>query len=151
MLCKYSSSIYSIISSFTLPIFARKLTRGAEYVLKESSRQYCLSSKIFPPILSCLPALNLRFTNYNFFDPYYDKTYEQIEVPADLTQSPEDTILNYFSILREAENTEGRSCGTIGEAHIPYPLAYNFLSKVYQKRLSYEEYVHLFAGVGHIS
>lgn len=100
---------------------------------------------------SCLPALNLRFTNYNFFEPYYDKTYEQIEVPAELTQSPEDTILNYFSILREAENTEGRSCGTIGEAHIPYPLAYNFLSKVYQKRLGYEEYVHLFAGVGHIS
>ncbi|GIN73741.1 hypothetical protein J14TS2_42160 [Bacillus sp. J14TS2] len=100
---------------------------------------------------SCLPVLNERFTDYDFFDPYYEKTYKHIQVPAELTRSPEDTLLNYFSILREAANTDERSCGTIGNGHIPYPLAYNFLSKAYQKRLSYEEYVHSFAGVGHLS
>ncbi len=105
--------------------------------------------KYFRP--SSLKAINLRFTNPNFFDPYYDKTHDQIEVPQELTNTPEDTLLNYFSILREAANMGGRSCGTIGHGRIPFPLAYNFLSKEYQKKLSYEDYLHSFSGIGHTS
>lgn len=101
---------------------------------------------------SCMPALNRKVISSNFFDPYYEKTYSHIQVPATLTRTPEETILNYFSILREADNTiEKRSCGTIGYARIPYPLAYNFLSKEYKQKISYEEYLHWFAGIGHIN
>ena len=100
---------------------------------------------------SCLPALNLRFTFWEFIQPYSEKTHDQIQVPAELTKTPEDTLLNYFSILREAENMGGRSCGSIGHARIPFPLAYNFLSEKYQKKLSYEEYLNSFAGIGHTS
>ncbi|TDK61808.1 hypothetical protein E2K98_13065 [Bacillus salipaludis] len=103
--------------------------------------------KYFRP--SCLPALNLRFNTWESFSPYYDKTYDQIIVPIELTRTPDDTLLNYFSILREAENMGWRSCGTIGHARIPFPLAYNFLSKEYQQKLSYEDYLNSFAGVGH--
>jgi hypothetical protein len=53
--------------------------------------------------------------------------------------------------LRDAENIAGRSCGTVGNARTPFPLAYNFLSKDYQKKWSYPDYLHSFAGVGHTS
>ncbi|PEL08098.1 hypothetical protein [Bacillus sp. AFS017336] len=105
--------------------------------------------KYFRP--SCLPALNLRLNSYKFFDPFYDKTYDQIQLPKELTNTAEDTIINYFSILREAENMSRRSCGTVGQARIPFPIAYNFLSKEYQKRFSYNDYFHSFAGIGHTS
>lgn len=105
--------------------------------------------KYFRP--SCLPALNLKFPTSEFFHPFYEKTHDQILVPTELTRTPEDTLINYFSILREAENVGGRSCGSIGHAQIPYPLAYNFLSEEYQKKLSYEEYLNSFAGIGHTS
>jgi hypothetical protein len=105
--------------------------------------------KYFRP--SCLPALNLRFATWDFFDPNYEKTHNQIQVPAEWTRTPEDTVLNYFSLLREAENMIGRSCGSIGQAKIPFPIAYNFLTKEYQKKVSYEEYLHSFAGIGHTS
>ncbi|WP_338472505.1 hypothetical protein R4Z10_07115 [Niallia sp. XMNu-256] len=59
--------------------------------------------------------------------------------------------MNYFSILREAENLSGRSCGSVGQAHIPFPISYNFLSKDYQNKLSYEDYIQSFAGIGHTS
>ncbi|MDR4985368.1 hypothetical protein CN491_07130 [Bacillus cereus] len=105
--------------------------------------------KYFRP--SCLKALNLRFSNWEFFAPYYNKTQKEIQVPTELTRTPEDTLLNYFSILREAENMGERSCGSIGQARIPFPIAYNFLSKEYQNKLSYEEYFNSFAGIGHTS
>lgn len=105
--------------------------------------------KFFRP--SCFPSLNLRFGNWEFFEPYFEKTHNQILLPRELTTTPEDTLLNYFSILREAENIEVRSCGTIGNAHIPFPIAYNFLSKDYQKSLSYVDYLKSFTGIGHTS
>lgn len=118
-------------------------------LLRNQVDQTAYHQKYFRP--SCLPALNLRFETSEFFHPYYEKTHDQVSVPADLTSTPEETLLNYFSILREAENIGGRSCGTVGHARIPYPLAYNFLSREYQKKLSYEEYLHSFAGIGHTS
>lgn len=105
--------------------------------------------KYFRP--SCLKALNLKFNNWKFWTPYYDKTHDQIQLPQELTKTPEDTLINYFSILREAANPGGRSCGSIGQGKLPYPIAYNFLSKVYQKKLSYEKYLDSFKGIGHTS
>jgi hypothetical protein len=100
---------------------------------------------------SCLPALNLRFATLDFFDPNNENPHDQIQIPTEWTKRPEDTVLNYFSLLREAENMIGRSCGSIGQAKVPFPLAYNFFSKEYQKKVSYDEYLHTFAGIGHTS
>lgn len=118
-------------------------------LLRNQMDKTAYHQRFFRP--SCLLALNLRFETSEFFDPYYEKTHDQILVPSELIRTPNNTLLNYFSILREAENIGGRSCGSIGQARIPYPLAYNFLSEEYQKRLSYEEYFNSFAGIGHTS
>ncbi|MBM7703533.1 hypothetical protein [Metabacillus iocasae] len=101
---------------------------------------------------SRLPILNTRLTSFQFFQPYYDKTYDEIVVPTSLLRSPEETIVHYFSVLREAENlTEAQSggCGSVGNAKIPYPLAYNFFTNDYQQRISYSTYLDSFKGVGH--
>ncbi len=100
---------------------------------------------------SCLPALNLRFDTSEFYSLFTEKTHDQIKLPSELTITPEETLLNYFSVLREAENLGGRSCGTVGQARTPFPIAYNFLSEEYQRKLTYEDYFHSFAGVGHTS
>ncbi|MEH7381213.1 hypothetical protein V7138_12200 [Bacillus sp. JJ1533] len=105
--------------------------------------------KYFRP--SCMKALNLRFSDWKFFDPYYEKTHDQIQLPPELTKTLEETLINYFSILREAASTGVRACGSIGQGDQPFPIAYNFLSKAYQHKLSYEKYVDSFAGIGHTS
>ena len=100
---------------------------------------------------SSLPALNERFTG-SFFDPYYDKSTSQITLPEKLHKTPEDSIINYFSILREAANpvkNKFAGCGTIGQAKIPYPLAYQFLSSDYKTRLPYEDYLASFQNILH--
>ncbi|CAM4273550.1 hypothetical protein BAMA_20490 [Bacillus manliponensis] len=102
---------------------------------------------------SCLSVLNNRF-DYAFFDPYYDKKHNQVVLPPSLMNSPEDTILNYFSMLREAVNfTDEKTggCGTVGMTRIPYPVAYNFFTKEYQKRMPYQKYLRSFEGIGHTS
>ena len=102
---------------------------------------------------SKLPVLNDKY-NTRFYDEYFGKKYSVIKLPASLFKTPEETILNYFSILREAANPQkgkGAGCGTIGNATLPYPVAYNFLSSVYQKQLSYEQYLKTFENILHIS
>lgn len=102
---------------------------------------------------SSLPALNNQFT-YSFFDPYFEKEPSEIKLPQDLLKSPKNTILNYFSVLREAANvTEDKysGCGTIGNAKIPYPVAYQFLSSDYQQRLPYDQYLKSFQNILHTS
>ncbi|WP_180960371.1 hypothetical protein [Neobacillus cucumis] len=93
----------------------------------------------------------MRFDTWESFTPYYDKTHEQIQLSPELTTTPEDTLLHYFSILREAVFIGDRGCGSIGQGSLPFPLAYNFLSKEYQKKLSYEDYLQLFTGIRHTS
>lgn len=107
--------------------------------------------KYFRP--SNLPVLNDRFTG-SFISQYFDKKESEIELPKNLLQTPEDTILNYFSVLREAANPvkgKGAGCGTLGEATLPYPIAYNFLSEEYQKQLSFQQYLETFHNILHIS
>jgi hypothetical protein len=95
------------------------------------------TEKYFRP--SRLPIKNTLVKNSQFFDPYYEKNYKEIKIPATLTRTPDETVLNYFSILREAENlTQNQlgGCGTVGMAKSPYPIAYNFYTKDYHKRVS---------------
>lgn len=102
---------------------------------------------------SKLPVLNNRYV-YPLFDEYNSKKPSEIELPASLFDTPENTILNYFSVLREAANLEkgkGTGCGTLGESTLPYPIAYNFLTKSYQERLSYKKYLKTFENILHIN
>lgn len=124
-------------------------------VIKEDSKQSAHkeqeAEKYFRP--SSLPVLNDRF-NYQFFYRYIDKNVNELKLPAKLVRTPEDTILNYFSVLREAANPQtgkNTGCGTIGNAKTPYPLAYHFLSSAYQEKLSYAQYLATFKNILHIS
>lgn len=102
---------------------------------------------------SKLPVLNDRY-NLSFIDDYFGKKVSEITLPKDLMKTPEDTILNYFSILREAANPQegkGAGCGTLGNATLPYPVAYHFLSDEYQKKLSYQQFMDTFQNILHIS
>ncbi len=108
--------------------------------------------KYFRP--SKLPVLNDRNFNGRFFDPYFQKDVSEIILPEYLTKSPEDTIINYFSILREAANVQkGKfaGCGTLGNQLLPYPIAYQFLSSAYKKNTSYKEYLKTFLNILHIN
>lgn len=100
---------------------------------------------------SCLRALNIRSFN-DLIIKISHKDPLQVVVPKELMNSPLNTIINYYSILREATNlTEGAGCGTVGMMKLPYPIAYNFLSAGYQKKLSYEEYLKSFKAISHIN
>ena len=118
---------------------------------KETYPQYDVEQYFRP---SCRSILNRRIFGYQFFDPYDQKTYSEIVLPPSLLDTPENMLLNYFSILREAENLTIQlvgGCGTVGEARDPFPIAYNFFTKSYQQKMSYSSYMTSFEGVGHTS
>jgi hypothetical protein len=108
--------------------------------------------KYFRP--SKLPILNSKAIKFKLLSEQPDIEPDKIDVPEHLLDTPEDTLLNYFSILKHAENLkEGNSggCGTVGEAKQPYPAAYGFLASEYKNWLSYSKYLESFEGIGHIN
>ena len=122
----------------------------AEVPTAHSEEEY--DEKYFRP--SKLPVINTRAIKSDLLWEQKDKVPERILVPEYLRKTPEDTLLNYFSILKHAENLkEGKSggCGTVGEAKLPYPIAYGFLTSEYKDRLSYSKYLESFEGIGHIN
>lgn len=77
-----------------------------------------------------------------------------IKIPDKFLKTPKDTIINYFSILREASNPTKNTktgCGTLGDSYGPYPIAYKFLSSSYQNKLPYEKYLKSFENILHIN
>ncbi len=42
-------------------------------------------------------------------------------------------------------------CGALGYQGAPYPVAYNFLSSEYQKKLNYNQYLKSFENILHIN
>ncbi|WP_304508563.1 hypothetical protein [Anaerotignum sp.] len=103
---------------------------------------------------SRLPSLNTRISSFDFFDPYFQKKPQEISLPDTLLDTPENTILNYYSILRDAANpVEGKSagCGTLGDDKIPYPVSYQFLSQEYQRNLPYDAYLETYKNILHIN
>lgn len=107
--------------------------------------------KYFRP--SKRPVLNDKDLNI-VISNYYGKEPSEINLPDILFKTPEYSIINYFSILREAANPENgkfAGCGTLGQAKRPYPVAYDFLSADYQKKLSYEQYLKTFENILHIN
>lgn len=72
--------------------------------------------------------------------------------PPDL-KNPQDVIYAYYGILKEASNMSGYSggCGTIGNADIPYPYAYDLLTSEAKKSMSPQQFKDSFRGIGHIT
>ncbi len=100
--------------------------------------------KYFRP--SKLPVLNDQIV--------YRDVYKSTILPSHFFKNPQDTIINYFSLLREAANhVDGKNagCGTIGLSRLPYPIAYKFLSSSYQQKVSYEQYLASYENILHIN
>lgn len=77
-----------------------------------------------------------------------------VEIPKEYLKSPEETIVNYFSLLREAANPEKNKytgCGSIGEGKAPYPIAYNFFITAYKEKVKYKQYEDSFKNILHIN
>lgn len=100
---------------------------------------------------SPLPSLNNRDFDSDFFDKYSNENYNKIVLPDLLFNSPDNTIINYFSLLSEAENISQGGCGSIGSAKMPYPIAYNFFTSEYKDKINYNSYFNLFKDIGHIN
>lgn len=129
-----------------------KITMGGQFYKQFTDIEGKDVDKYFRP--SKLPSINDRFSDYKFFDSFYNKKSSEITLPSNLFETPEDTIINYFSVLRQAANPiegKGAGCGTLGNAKIPYPVAYNFLSSKYQEKLNYNEYLKSFENILHIN
>ncbi|EJO5346891.1 hypothetical protein NRP93_000955 [Clostridium botulinum] len=99
-----------------------------------------------------LPAINNRGLNDLIID-IHNADPSKVTLPLELVNTPINTIINYYSILREANQLgmgEG-GCGTIGLLKLPYPIAYNFLSSNYQSKVNYENYLKSFGKIAHIN
>lgn len=110
------------------------------------------NEKYFRP--SKLPVLNNKEEVNELINNYYDKEVNDISIPIKFIKSPEDTILNYFSLLREAANPlDGKyiGCGSLGDGNRPYPIAYNFLDDEYKKKVIFNTYKDSFSNMFHIS
>lgn len=110
------------------------------------------NEKYFRP--SKLPVLNNKDEVNELINNYYDKEVNDISIPIKFIKSPEDTILNYFSFLREAANpSDGKyiGCGSLGDGNRPYPIAYNFFDDEYKKKVSFNTYKDSFSNMFHIS
>lgn len=118
--------------------------RNEEYNQKNTLERF------FRP--SNLPVLNDRIEN-SLYDMFGSEN-NNLTIPDKFFKTPKDTIINYFSVLREAANPTNQTktgCGTLGYMRGPYPVAYNFLSKEYKEKYSYNEYVDSFKNKLHIN
>jgi hypothetical protein len=113
---------------------------------------YITKDTYFRP--SKLPVLNNRVYNREFFQDYFDEDHQEASLPSSFLKSPEEVILNYYSILREAAKPvkdKGAGCGTLGNAQLPYPKAYQFLSTDLKESMTYEQFLDTFQNILHIS
>lgn len=94
---------------------------------------------------SSQPALDNKYNMAQF-----DRDRSGNPLSLDHFQTPEDVILAYFGILREAANMAGYSggCGTIGWSTLPYPYAYELLSENNRNRITLSQFEDSFRGIG---
>lgn len=116
----------------------------------DSAQEYYDLERFFRP--SDMAILNDE--NINALKEFYDKNPYKIDLPSKPFRSGKDTVVNYFNVLREAanpiENNE-TGCGSLGDCKGPYPVAYNFLSKSYKKKLPYKDFLNSFKNILHIN
>ena len=123
---------------------------AADLQVVDSQEEYYDLERFFRP--SDMSILNNE--NLNNLKEFYDKNPYKIDLPSNPFRSGKDTVVNYFNVLREAANPSENNdtgCGTLGDAKPPYPVAYNFLSKSYQKKLPYKEFLQSFKDILHIN
>ena len=120
------------------------------YCNDSNTKDNNFNEKYFRP--SSFPSLNIRDLS-NIISTYYDEDYSKIKLPNNLVSSPKNTIINFYSILREASNIPKVSNAgeAIGYEKDPYPIAYKFLSKTYRIKLPYDEFLSKFFNIGHIN
>lgn len=103
---------------------------------------------------SKLPVLNDKQEVSKIIEKSFNEKPSDIVLPKELTKTPYDAVINYFSILQEAENLpkdKMGGCGTIGWAKQPYPVAYNFLSTKYKSKIDYNTFLKSFENIAHIN
>lgn len=108
--------------------------------------------KYFRP--SKLSILNNSIEANNLINNYFNNSNKNINIPKNYLKSPEDTIVNYFSILREAANpVKGKytGCGSLGMGKIPYKIAYEFFLEQYKEKNSFNNYEDSFKNILHIN
>jgi hypothetical protein len=96
------------------------------------------------------PSKELPYPNpYSFKD--FRKENEKPPLLTKKFENPKDLILAYYGILREASNMLGYSggCGTIGWSGLPYPYAYELLTKAKQKEIPFDQFIDSFNGIGY--
>lgn len=96
----------------------------------------------------------LNDDNLNILKEFYNTNPYKMDLPSNPFRSGKDTVINYFNVLREAANPikdNKTGCGSLGDVKAPYPVAYNFLSKSYQKELSYDDFLDSFKNILHIN
>ncbi|HWQ51155.1 MAG TPA: hypothetical protein VN369_05055 [Terriglobales bacterium] len=88
-------------------------------------------------------------------NPYSFKDFEKADDGPPLVtkkfDDPEDLLLAYYGILREASNMVGYrgGCGTVGWSRLPYPYAYELLTQEARKSVTLEAFENSFAGTGY--
>lgn len=107
--------------------------------------------KYFRP--SNIPILNTSSEAEELLNQYSGNS-KKVVIPDNYLITPNKTIINYFSVLREAANVErdkGAGCGTIGRWREPYRIAYEFFTKEYKERVNFKAYENSFLNLLHIN
>lgn len=88
---------------------------------------------------------------YSFQDFY--KENDDLSLITEKFDNPEEVILAFYGILRDASNMLGYSggCGTIGMSRLPYPYAYELLAVETQKEMPLKQFTASFEGIGYIT
>ena len=96
------------------------------------------------------PSKALPYPNpYTFAD--FQKADEKPPLVTKKFDDPEDLILAYYGILREASSMLGYSggCGTIGWSGAPYPYAYELLTGEKRRAMPLKQFINSFKGTGY--
>lgn len=147
---KFSNKQKFIIGAFK--INNEECEVDEDYVSKENKKFDEDYEKYFRP--SNLIALNNRKEVYKLIDQFYGKNENDIVISPQYLSSAEDTIINYFSLLKEAASpVEGKfiGCGSLGTGTTPYKITYNFFTQTYRDKVPFKKYTSSFENILHIS
>ena len=96
----------------------------------------------------------LNDENISILEEFYNQNPYKMNLPKKPFRSGKDTVVNYFNVLREAANptdVNKTGCGSLGDTLGPYPVAYNFLSDSYKKKVSYKDFKESFKNILHVN
>lgn len=152
--------LFGVICYFTLPHFVNLSPKSSKKMIAGGSLHFSLHNSGSIPVINQgdnnsserfqRPSKELPYPNsYTFRD--FQKENEEPPLVTKKFDNPKDLILAYYGILQEASNMFGYSggCGSIGWSTLPYPYAYELLTKEKQKEMSFDQFVDSFKGIGY--